>query len=157
MTNSAPQRRRRTRPDVEPADYLPPTDDFDDFEDPAVTSMSRQRRRQEERRRARRGPAKEIIVDAIEYEAVVVRLVDVKYEVVPPRTDRMLALARKASGDTDADGIDQLNEWIYDAFGDDVGDEVIDRIEDPKDKLGYDEIQKLMRDLMAYVTKNPTT
>lgn len=158
MTETPPQRRRRTRPTVEPSDYQPPADDRDDDDEfGAVAHLSRQQRRRNERRRRSRG-AKKIVIDAVEYDPITVEFVGREYDIIPPRMDTILKM-----GDGDGDGAEVLDEWIREAFGGDEDEgqaaEIFERIDAPRkqDPAGYDEIRELIQAVTTYVGKNPPT
>lgn len=154
--------RRRTRPTIEPEDDDFDADIFDDDGEDAPVPMNRQARRQRERqaRRDKTRRANGIVIDEGQTENIPVRLLEVDYTITPPKVSKFLRMAAQAEleeGTSAAANIEQIEDWVLKAFGEDDGNDVLDRIDDDNDKLDYPHIQKLIQQTMAYATRNPTT
>lgn len=98
-------------------------------------------------------------IEAEPRETIKVKLVGVVYDVYPPKMSFTLAIAAKADQYEDKPSETQkmVDEWVGAAFGDEVGNDVMDRLEDPVDDLDVMHIVKLMEHLVEVQTGNPTS
>lgn len=98
-------------------------------------------------------------INAEPRETVKVKLVGVMYDVYPPKMSFTLAIASRADQFEDSPSETQkmVDEWVRAAFGDEAGDSVMDRLEDPADDLDVMHIIKLMEHMVEVQTENPTS
>jgi hypothetical protein len=99
-----------------------------------------------------------IVIEAKPRESLLVSLVGVEYQIVPPKAALALKMAvhGKTAGDDPSAMIDTLYEWIDLAFGD-QSKKVKARLESPTDDLDIDHISTLMGAVIEAVSGNPTT
>lgn len=91
-----------------------------------------------------------------------VKLIGKAYKVRPPKALVMLDFAKnlqeaQASADQDPSAIlEHLTNWIRSSFSEAEGEDIINRLHDPKDDLDLSHIMDLMNAVMERTTGNPT-
>lgn len=149
------QVRRRTRPTLdhdEPDTYI---DDDDAEVIPVEEGRTRAERRRADRERRHRPQKRRIVVEEVIHDPIDITFVGQDYEIIPPRLDSILNLDEEA--DATGDPSAPLKMWLWDAFGEDGYNDVMDRIEDPDDKAGWEEVKRLIQAVSEYVGKNRRT
>lgn len=155
MTNrSRGQTRRRTRPTTNTPEHTE-LDSYDDEGGEVIPASMVEDRREGRRQRTRPVSSRgKIKVDRVAHEPIIIEFVGEEYEIVPPRLDALMNMGKTAN---DTDPSVQLKVWLWDAFGEDGYNDVMDRIEDDGDEAGWDEVQDLIQAVTAYVGKSRRT
>ena len=101
-----------------------------------------------------------LTIDAAPVKTVTVNLVGATYECTPPKgaSTMNMALAAEEDGASSLRAeLEVLEGWLEQAFGEEVAEEILERLEDPEDALDTPHIQKLMQALLSAATGDPTT
>lgn len=91
--------------------------------------------------------------------AVEVRLVGVEYLAKTPKAALALSLLRDVQGATNDPValLEVISSWLEMAFGTEVRDSILARLNDPGDALDIPHITRLMQALTEKATATPTT
>lgn len=99
-----------------------------------------------------------ITINAEPRESIVVELVGVKYNLMPPKSSLALKMAvrAKTASDDPTEMMEAMYEWVDSAFGEEAT-AVKARLDAADDLLDIDHIAKLMEAVMELASGNPST